>query len=84
MACLYNPATVHARLKASACRREGNAASRRLLVVVFEVCDRTWRECPAFGTRCTPETPLGATMVPSEGACAAYYGYGRPREAAPA
>ncbi|TKD03328.1 hydrogenase formation protein HypD [Polyangium fumosum] len=33
--------------------------------------------CPAFGTRCTPETPLGATMVSSEGACAAYYRYRR-------
>ena len=32
-------------------------------------------ECPAFGTRCTPETPLGAPMVSSEGACAAYYRY---------
>ncbi|MBI5394361.1 MAG: hydrogenase formation protein HypD [Verrucomicrobia bacterium] len=32
-------------------------------------------ECPAFGTRCTPEHPLGATMVSSEGACAAYYRY---------
>lgn len=30
-------------------------------------------ECPAFGGRCTPEHPLGATMVSSEGACAAYY-----------
>ena len=35
------------------------------------------RECPAFGTRCTPEQPLGAPMVSSEGACAAYYHYGR-------
>ena len=35
------------------------------------------RECPAFGTRCTPERPLGATMVSSEGACAAYYRYRR-------
>ncbi len=34
-------------------------------------------DCPAFGTQCTPETPLGATMVSSEGACAAYYNYGR-------
>lgn len=34
-------------------------------------------ECPAFGTRCTPEHPLGATMVSSEGACAAYYHYRR-------
>ncbi|MBL8295478.1 MAG: hydrogenase formation protein HypD [Bryobacterales bacterium] len=32
-------------------------------------------ECPAFGTRCTPESPLGAPMVSSEGACAAYYLY---------
>ncbi len=35
-------------------------------------------DCPAFGTRCTPERPLGATMVSSEGACAAYYRYRRP------
>jgi hydrogenase expression/formation protein HypD len=34
-------------------------------------------DCPAFGTRCTPERPLGATMVSSEGACAAYYKYRR-------
>jgi len=34
-------------------------------------------ECPAFGTQCTPEHPLGATMVSSEGACAAYYRYHR-------
>lgn len=38
-------------------------------------------ECPAFGTRCTPERPLGAPMVSSEGACAAYYRY---RDLAPA
>jgi hydrogenase expression/formation protein HypD len=35
-------------------------------------------DCPAFGTRCTPEQPLGATMVSSEGACAAYHRYRRP------
>jgi hydrogenase expression/formation protein HypD len=34
-------------------------------------------DCPAFGRECTPQTPLGATMVSSEGACAAYYRYGR-------
>jgi hydrogenase expression/formation protein HypD len=34
-------------------------------------------DCPAFGTLCTPQTPLGATMVSSEGACAAYHAYGR-------
>lgn len=33
--------------------------------------------CPAFGKECTPQTPLGATMVSSEGACAAYHRYGR-------
>jgi hydrogenase expression/formation protein HypD len=35
------------------------------------------RECSAFGTRCTPEHPFGATMVSGEGACAAYYRYRR-------
>jgi len=34
-------------------------------------------DCPAFGKTCTPQNPLGATMVSSEGACAAYYAYGR-------
>jgi hydrogenase expression/formation protein HypD len=34
-------------------------------------------DCPAFGKQCTPEHPLGATMVSAEGACAAYYSYGR-------
>ena len=37
-------------------------------------------QCPAFGVRCTPERPLGVTMVSSEGACAAYWRYGRRRE----
>lgn len=46
-------------------------------------------ECEAFGTTCTPRSPLGATMVSSEGACAAYYLYRRlgitptPQEASP-
>ena len=40
-------------------------------------------ECPAFGKECTPEHPLGAPMVSSEGACAAYYNYGRFRATAP-
>lgn len=35
------------------------------------------QQCKVFGTACTPETPLGALMVSSEGACAAYYSYGR-------
>jgi len=34
-------------------------------------------QCEAFGNECTPRHPLGATMVSSEGACAAYYNYGR-------
>jgi hydrogenase expression/formation protein HypD len=34
-------------------------------------------ECPAFGSDCTPEHPLGAPMVSAEGACAAYYAYRR-------
>jgi hydrogenase expression/formation protein HypD len=37
-------------------------------------------DCPAFGRECTPQTALGATMVSSEGACAAYYQYGRHAE----
>lgn len=35
------------------------------------------KDCPAFGKQCTPEQPLGATMVSSEGTCAAYFRYGR-------
>jgi hydrogenase expression/formation protein HypD len=34
-------------------------------------------DCPAFGKECTPQQPLGATMVSAEGACAAYFQYGR-------
>lgn len=37
-------------------------------------------ECPAFSQACTPEHPLGATMVSSEGACAAYYHYSNPNQ----
>ncbi|HUA36504.1 MAG TPA: hydrogenase formation protein HypD [Candidatus Binataceae bacterium] len=43
-------------------------------------------DCSAFGKQCTPQNPLGATMVSAEGACAAYYQYGRyldPRSNAP-
>jgi hydrogenase expression/formation protein HypD len=38
-------------------------------------------ECPSFRTICTPDNPLGAPMVSSEGACAAYYRYARQNEA---
>jgi hydrogenase expression/formation protein HypD len=41
------------------------------------------RQCKVFGTACTPETPLGSLMVSSEGACAAYYNYGRINAAEP-
>ncbi len=40
-------------------------------------------ECPAFKVKCTPEYPLGAPMVSSEGACAAYYHYGRRQNVQP-
>jgi Glycosyl hydrolase family 3 N terminal domain/Hydrogenase formation hypA family len=46
-------------------------------------------DCPAFGRECTPQSPLGATMVSAEGACAAYYNYDgiwwccRPRQGVP-
>ena len=40
-------------------------------------------DCPAFGTRCTPARPLGATMVSAEGACAAYYAHGRRHDRVP-
>ena len=42
---------------------------------------RPW-ECRVFGTACTPERPIGTCMVSSEGACAAYYAYGRGAQAA--
>ncbi len=39
------------------------------------------RDCKLFGTVCTPENPIGSCMVSSEGACAAYYSYGRHKDA---
>lgn len=41
------------------------------------------RDCKLFATVCTPENPMGSCMVSSEGGCAAYYTYGRHKEAAP-
>lgn len=65
-------------------------AERRFDVGESETCDSTPcrsgeilqgqikpYECAAFGKECTPRSPLGATMVSSEGACAAYFNYGR-------
>ncbi len=51
--------------------------SGRILRGLAKPCD-----CPAFGSECTPERPLGATMVSNEGACSAYFLYGRKREVA--
>ena len=39
-------------------------------------------DCPAFARECTPQSPLGATMVSSEGACAAYFAHRRPEGSA--
>ena len=40
------------------------------------------KDCKIFGTVCTPDNPIGSCMVSSEGACAAYYSYGRFRQTA--
>jgi len=53
-------------------REAPECISGRILRGLAKPCD-----CPAFGRACTPERPLGATMVSSEGACAAYHAYGR-------
>jgi hydrogenase expression/formation protein HypD len=55
----------------------GERAETEQICISGEVLrgNRRPSECPAFGTRCTPEHPLGVTMVSSEGACAAYYKY---------
>jgi len=57
-------------------RHGPEAASECISGLVLQGVKRP-HECPAFGTRCTPERPLGAPMVSSEGACAAYYRYRR-------
>jgi hydrogenase expression/formation protein HypD len=54
--------------------------SRQCIAGLVLQGQRKPHECPAFGTRCTPETPLGAPMVSSEGACAAYFHFGRRKE----
>lgn len=58
---------------------EGIAAEESPLCIAGEVLQgiRKPHECSAFGKQCTPERPLGAPMVSSEGACSAYYRYGR-------
>ena len=58
----------------------GVAAIESPLCIAGEILRGVKRpsECSAFGGRCTPERPLGAPMVSSEGACSAYYRYGKP------
>ncbi|HZD79450.1 MAG TPA: hydrogenase formation protein HypD [Actinomycetota bacterium] len=64
--------------------RQGRAASESEVCIAGEVLRGRAKpsHCPAFGAECTPEHPLGAPMVSSEGACAAYYLAGREREGA--
>jgi hydrogenase expression/formation protein HypD len=57
---------------AIATRESAHCISGQVLRGIKKPCD-----CPAFGKTCTPATPLGATMVSSEGACAAYYAHRR-------
>jgi hydrogenase expression/formation protein HypD len=59
-------------------REPASCISGQVLRGLKRPCD-----CPAFGRTCTPETPLGATMVSAEGACAAYYQHGRSPGATP-
>lgn len=57
----------------------GIVAEESALCMAGEVLQgiRKPNQCPAFGVQCTPEKPLGAPMVSSEGACSAYYRYAR-------
>jgi hydrogenase expression/formation protein HypD len=65
---------------------EGTPASESEICIAGDVLRGRAKphDCPAFGTLCTPETPLGAPMVSTEGACAAYFLAGRRRVEAPA
>jgi hydrogenase expression/formation protein HypD len=58
---------------------EGIQSQESTLCIAGQILQgmRKPHQCPAFASQCTPEHPLGATMVSSEGACAAYYRYGR-------
>jgi hydrogenase expression/formation protein HypD len=62
--------------------RVGGVASESELCIAGQVLVGRAKpdECPAYGTLCTPEHPLGAPMVSSEGACAAYFLAGRTRQ----
>ena len=75
-----------ARRRASLPARGGVPASESEICIAGDVLRGRAKphDCPAFGTLCTPETPLGAPMVSTEGACAAYFLAGRTREGASA
>jgi hydrogenase expression/formation protein HypD len=57
-------------------KREGQFGGECLSGLILQGLKKPL-ECPEFGRRCTPDEPLGATMVSAEGACAAYYRYRR-------
>ncbi|NPA79972.1 MAG: hydrogenase formation protein HypD [Thermotogae bacterium] len=61
---------------------EGLSAEESPVCIAGEILQgkRKPPECPAFARECTPESPLGAPMVSSEGACAAYYAFWRNRQ----
>ncbi|HTG46997.1 MAG TPA: hydrogenase formation protein HypD [Actinomycetota bacterium] len=67
-------------------REDGPPASESEVCIAGQVLRGLAKphHCPAFGTECTPEHPLGAPMVSTEGACAAYFLAGRVRQEAPA
>ena len=65
-------AEAHFQLENVQCSESGECISGQILKGLKKP-----KECPAFGRGCTPQHPLGATMVSSEGACAAYFAYGR-------
>jgi hydrogenase expression/formation protein HypD len=72
LADAYRAFDAEERFGAVGAREEGESECIAGLVLCGE---KKPTDCPAFGTRCTPERPLGVTMVSSEGACAAYYRY---------
>ena len=68
----YKSFDAEARFDVSGCQREENP-----LCISAQILQgfKKPHECPAFGKACTPESPLGAPMVSTEGACAAYHRY---------
>ncbi len=75
----YEAFDARARFNLGASRKEETSASVCVSGKVLRGVKKPI-DCPAFGRKCTPEHPLGATMVSSEGACAAYFRYSRKRD----